>query len=393
MQIKSVGSKPRIIVSGILFWYPLAGVTWQFLHFMLGLRRLGYDPVYIEDSSRWVYNPALADCTPDAEYNVSRIAPVLEQFGLKDRWAFRGRYEGGRCWGLSEEQLRDLYQSADVMLNVTGAQELLPEHARCPVRIYWETDPVVSQIQVERGDAAVIAALDGHTHHFTYGENIGQRDCPLSAARYHWRPTRQPVVLDLWQQPFDAGARSYNTIATWQNRGRDIVYRGETYYWSKDREFLKFIDLPHRAAARFELATGVDDATRSLLQSHGWMLADPVHISSDMDRYRAYIREARGEFSVAKDQNIRLRSGWFSDRSACYLAAGRPVINQDTGFSRHLPTGRGLFAFSTMEEIIAAVQAVESDYAAHCRAAFEIAQAHFSAEKVLSDALKQVGIQ
>ena len=216
MQIKSVGSKPRIIVSGILFWYPLAGVTWQFLHFMLGLRRLGYDPVYIEDSSRWVYNPALADCTPDAEYNVSRIAPVLEQFGLKDRWAFRGRYEGGRCWGLSEEQLRDLYQSADVMLNVTGAQELLPEHARCPVRIYWETDPVVSQIQVERGDAAVIAALDGHTHHFTYGENIGQRDCPLSAARYHWRPTRQPVVLDLWQQPFDAGARSYNTIATWQ---------------------------------------------------------------------------------------------------------------------------------------------------------------------------------
>ncbi|NNM86529.1 MAG: hypothetical protein HKL96_12335 [Phycisphaerales bacterium] len=391
--MKPVGSKPRIIVSGILFWYPLAGVTWQFLHFMLGLRRLGYDPVYIEDSSRWVYNPMLGDSTPDAEYNVSRVAPVLEQFGLKNRWAFRGRYEGGRCWGLSEAQMGDLYQSADVMLNVTGAQELLSEHARCPVRIYWETDPVVSQIQVERGDAAVIAALDGHTHHFTYGENIGQSDCPLSAARYQWRPTRQPVVLDLWKQPFDAGAHSYNTIATWQNRGRDIVYRGETYYWSKDREFLKFVDLPHRVAARFELAAGVDDVTRSLLHSHGWLLADPVHISSDMDRYRAYIREARGEFSVAKDQNIRLRSGWFSDRSACYLAAGRPVINQDTGFSRHLPTGRGLFAFSTMEEIIAAVEAVESDYAAHCHAAFEIAQAYFSAEKVLSDALKQVGLE
>ncbi len=388
---ESSSTKPRVIVFGLLFWFPLAGVTWQFLHFLLGLRPLGYDPYYVEDSARWVYDPNRRDWTPDANANIRAVAPVLEAYGFGARWAFRGCYEGGRCYGLTEPQLAELYRNCDVLLNVTGAQELRNEHRPCPVRVYLETDPVVSQIQVAQGEVKTIAALDAHTHHFTYGENLGAPDCRLPVGRYHWRPTRQPVLLDLWDNGQALGGEAYNTIATWKNLGRDITYRGETYYWSKDREFLKFIELPRRVRAPLELAVGVDAPTRRLLESQGWRLADPVHISRDMDRYRQYIQQARGEFTVAKDQNIRLRSGWFSDRSACYLAAGRPVITQATGFHHQLPTGRGLFGFETLGDIITAMEAIENDYAGHCRAAREIAAEYFAAEKVLSRLLAEIG--
>ncbi len=383
--------KPKIIVFGIMFWFPLAGVTYQFLHFMLGLRKLGYDPYYVEDSARWIYDPNLRDSSPDAESNISAVAPILKAHGLAERWAFRGHYEGGKCYGMTENQIAELYKTADVMINVTGAQELREEHLRCPVRVYLETDPVVSQIQIAQGNKDTLAALDAFTHHFTYGENLGCPDCLLPVGRYNWRPTRQPVLLDLWPPLPPLPNATYNTIATWKNMGRDIVYQGETYYWSKDREFVKFIELPKRRDFPFELAVGVDAATRALLESNKWRLADPVHVSRDMARYNHYIRESRGEFTVAKDQNIRLRSGWFSDRSACYLAAGRPVINQETGFSHHLPTGRGLFSFQTMDDILSAIDAIESDYAGHCRAAREIAEQYFAAEKVLGDIMDQLG--
>ena len=384
-------ARPKIIVLGILFWYPLAGVTYQFLHFLLGLRKLGYDPYYVEDSARWIYNPNLGDSSPDARPNIDTVAPILERHGLADRWAYRGHYEGGQCYGRTETQIAELYATADIMINVTGAQELREEHLRCPVRVYLETDPVVSQIQIAQGDKNTMAALDLHTHHFTYGENLGGSDCLLPVGRYQWRPTRQPVLLDFWQPLPPLPGAAYNTIATWKNVGRDIVFQGETYYWSKDREFLKFIDLPQRRSDRFELAAGVDTPTRQRLETQGWHLADPVHISRDMERYKQYIRQSRGEFSVAKDQNIRLKSGWFSDRSACYLAAGRPVINQETGFSHHLPTGRGLFAFHTMDDILVAVDAIEKDYVGNCRTAHEIAVEYFAAEKVLTNVLGQLG--
>ena len=384
-------AKPRIIVFGILFWYPLAGVTYQFLHFLLGLRRLGFDPWYIEDSARWVYSPTLGESTPDADANIAAIAPILEAHGLSGRWGFRGHYAGGKCYGLTEMQISELYKTADIMLNVTGAQELRPEHMDCPTRVYLETDPVVSQIQIAQGNTNAMAALDAHTAHFSYGENLGCPDCRLPISRYKWRPTRQPVLLDFWESPPTNAGETFNTIATWKNNGRDIVFEGETYYWSKDREFLKFLDVPHATGASFEIAAGVDEPTRHLLTTMGWGLADPVHLSSDMTRYRNYIQRSRGEFSVAKDQNIRLRSGWFSDRSACYLAAGRPVINQETGFSNHLPTGCGLFAFENMDDILQALAAIQSDYAGQCRAAREIAAEYFSAEKVLGDVMRQIG--
>ncbi len=382
-----------IIVFGILFWFPLAGVTFQFLHFLIGLRRLGYDVFYIEDSGRWVYDPILNDLTPDAAGNVKAVANILEAHGFKDRWAFRGNYPGGQCYGMDEARILRLYREADAFLNVTGAQEIREEHIACPRRIYVETDPVVSQIKVAAQDAATIAMLELHDVHFSYGGNFGQPDCRVPLERFDWKPTVQPVVLDLWDNPLLGPPRgAYNTIATWQNRGKDIDYNGERYYWSKDREFKKFIELPARRPLPFELAAGVDEPSRKDLERWGWHITNPVTLSSNMSAYHEFILKSRGEFTVAKDQNIRLRSGWFSDRSACYLAAGRPVINQDTAFGSYLPLGKGLFAFQTMSDILSALDEIESDYEGNCRAAREIAAEHFDAGKVLGSLMERAGL-
>jgi hypothetical protein len=386
------GSRGRIIVFGILFWYPLAGVTYQFLHYLLALRRLGYDPYYIEDSGRWIYDPALNDLSPDASANVAAVAEVLEAHGLGDRWAFRGRYPGGRCYGMTNGQIVTLYREADAFLNVTGAQEIHDELLRIPRRIYVESDPFASQVKVANGEPGTIAALDAHDTHFTFGENIGQGDCGIPKTRYNWLPTRQPVLVDLWRHAYPAIAAPYTTITTWHNKGKDVVYDGERYYWTKDREFEHFLELPRKRGGPFELAVGVDDETRQRLTDHGWRLRVSVDLSASATGYRDYIQRSRGEFTVARDQYVRPRTGWFSDRTACYLGAGRPVVTQDTGFGKFLPTGKGLFAFTTMDDVLAAIDAIESDYDGHCRAAQEIAEEYFGAERVVESLLTRAGL-
>jgi len=381
----------KIIVFGILFWYPLAGVTYQFLHYLIGLQRLGYDVSYVEDSGRWVYDPRLNDLSPDASGNVGVVAPILEAHGFEGRWAFRGAYPDGKCYGMTEEAIRRLYREADAFLNVTGAQEIREEHLVCPRRIYIESDPFATQVRVALADAATIAALDAHDTHFSFGENIGESDCEVPVERYRWLPTRQPVVLDLWQHDLPPG-ETYRTITTWHNKGKDVTYRGETYYWTKDREFAKVLDLPRRSPGRFELAASVDETTCACLIDHGWQQIDSVAVSRDVDRYRDYIQSSRGEFTVARDQYVRPRTGWFSDRSACYLAAGRPVITQETGFSKFLPTGEGLFAFETIEDVLAAVEEIERDAKLHRRAAREVAAQCFAAEIVLANLMQQAGL-
>jgi hypothetical protein len=383
--------KGKILVFGILFWYPLAGVTYQFLHYLLALRRLGYDPYYIEDSGRWVYDPALNDLTPDAFRNVQSVASVLDAHGFLERWAFRGNYPDGQCYGMSESAILKLYREADAFLNVTGAQEIREEHLACPRRIYVESDPFAIQVKAASGNVSAIAALRAHDTHFSFGENLGAADCEVPVEGFHWLPTRQPVAMELWEAGTKP-ASAYSTITTWHNKGKDITHNGDTYYWTKDREFLKFLDLPGRTEAPFELAVQVPDDVRQLLRTHGWRQVNCIEISKDIGCYRDYIQQSRGEFTVARDQYVRPNTGWFSDRSACYLAAGRPVITQETGFSKFLPTGKGLFGFRTMDDVLAAVETIESDHAGNCRAAREIAKEYFAAEKVVGSLMERAGL-
>ncbi len=389
----SAPSRGRIIVFGIIFWYPLAGVTYQFLHYLIGLRKLGYDVYYIEDSGRWIYDPIKFEFSPDASGNVAAVAPVLEAHGFAGRWAFRGNYPEGRCYGMSEEEILRLYREADAFLNVTASQELREEHMAIPRRIYVESDPFAVQIKVAQGDEATLAALDAHDIHFSFGENLGASDCTVPVERYRWLPTRQPVVMELWNNPFPADpAAPYTTITTWHNKGKSIVYKGEKFYWTKDREFLRFIDLPKRRPVPFELAVVVDEETERMLRGNGWNLVHSLPISKDVNAYREYIQRSRGEFTVAKDQVVRPVTGWFSDRSASFLAAGRPVITHETGFSKFLPTGKGLFGFLTLEDILAAVDVIESDYDGACRAARDVAAEYFAAEKVLASLMERAGL-
>ncbi len=360
-------SKGKIIVFGILFWYPLAGVTYQFLHYLIGLKRLGYDPYYIEDSGRWVYDPKINDLSPDASGNISSVIPILEAHGFSDRWAFRGNYPDGQCYGMTESQILQLYKEADAFLNVTGAQEIREEHMACPRRIYVESDPFASQAKVANGDESMISTLEAHDALFTFGENIDESDCDIPVERFKWLPTRQPVVMDLWNNPYGFEGNTYNTITTWHNKGKNIEYNGETYYWTKDREFEKFLELPRQRKVSFELAAGVDEEVRLRLNNYGWQQISSIEISKNINKYREYIQQSRGEFTVARDQYVRPNTGWFSDRSVCYLAAGRPVITQETGFNKFFPTGKGLFSFSTMEEITAAIDAIETDYQGNCQ--------------------------
>jgi hypothetical protein len=385
-------SKGKIIVFGILFWYPLAGVTYQFLHYLIGLRKLGYDVYYIEDSGRWIYDPVLNDMSPDVTGNLKMVIPYLEAHGFGDRWAFRGNYPDGKCYGMTEAQILQLYKDADAFLNVTGAQEIRDEHRAIKRRIYVESDPFGSQVKVAKGDQGMINMLADHDTHFSFGENLGQPDCDTPIEKFKWLPTRQPVAVELWNDGAPTGGPAYTTITTWHNKGKNLEWRGDTWYWTKDREFEKILDLPKLREVPFELATSVDEKVQKLLRDHGWRQTGSVEISRDAELYRKYIQQSRGEFTVARDQYVRPNTGWFSDRTCCYLAAGRPVITQETGFSKFLPSGRGLFGFKTMDDILAAVDAIESDYTGHCRAAAEIAREYFAAEKVVGSLMERAGL-
>jgi hypothetical protein len=393
----NVKNKRRIIVLGIAGRTPFAGVAWQVLHYLEGLRRLGHDVYYIEDTLQWPLDLDKNAKTDDSGYTVTYIARLMAWCGMGDRWAYRAAEQNGRIYGLSESEFARVFEQADALINVPASTELHGEHPRVPIRVYLETDPVLPQIQVAQGRSFRIDLLSAHTHHFTYAENLGAPDCRVPLGPFLYRPTRQPVILDWWPSqtlrlPSANGCR-FTTIGSWQQYGRDIEWEGEIYTWSKYHEFLKFIKLPRLSGESLELALACDDVEAiRLMTSHGWRIVDAIPLSKHFLPYHDYILSSRGEFTVAKDQNIRLRSGWFSDRSACYLAAGRPVVTQDTGFANVLPTGEGLFAFNAMEQILTAFDAIRSDYQKHSRAAREIAQEYFCAEKVLGKLLKDVGL-
>jgi GT2 family glycosyltransferase len=319
----------------------------------------------------------------------------MDRFGMRGRWALHALHTDGRCYGLSESRLRDLYASAELLINLHGGTTPRPEHAATGRLIYVGTDPVEREVELFDGKQDAVDLMAPHAAFFTWGENYGRPDCRVPfTTRFDFKPTRQPVVLDFWNGSDHKPGRSFTTVAGWRQTWRDVVLDGERYFWSKHIEFMRFLDVPGRRKRTFELSlTGHTDDDRRMLEEHGWIVRDAAAISSNTDLYRDYIRDSYGEFTVAKDQNVRLRSGWFSDRSATYLAAGRPVITQDTAFGAVLPTGLGLFAFSSIDDILAAIDAIESDYSRHSNAAAQIAREYFDSDKVLTRLLDDIGLR
>lgn len=384
----------RLIMLGAIGRIPFAGMAWEGLHYLEGLRRLGHEVYYIEDTNSWPYDPARDSSSPDCSHAVDYIAQVMEWAGLSDQWAYRSAEPEGRIYGLSESQFAQAFEQADALINWAASTRLRDQHLAVPVRILLETDPGGGEILAVQGDPETTEMLSAHTHFFTWGENFGAPDCKLPAHLSPFRPTRMPVVLDWFTMPDSLASGKtrplplrFTTVANWYQPG-EIAWNGEIYSWSKHPQFLRFVDVPRRIGQAIELALGsIDEESTQLLISHGWRVIDASSIGTNILPFRDYIFGSDGEFTVAKDQYVRLLTGWFSDRSSYYLAAGKPVITQDTGFSKFLPTGEGLFAFSGIQEIVAAIDAVQSDYKRHSRAARTIAEEYFRAEAVLGKLL------
>ncbi len=375
---------------------PIAGVVWQHVHYLVGLQRLGHEVYYIEDSARIPYNPVTFAVENDYAHASDVLAGLAREHGFEDRWAFHPRYLGtGETSGLPLRRMRELYKEADAILNVCGSQEFNEDLAVSDRILYVESDPGVEQIKVDQGVVSTRDYLARHHALFTFGEHVPTPAFPVPLHDFTWRSTRQPVVTDLWwdaRPPTDGAVMT--TIANWQTGGKkDISWRGDTYLWSKSEEFLKFLDAPGAAGETLEMATDIKDPpTRQGFLDAGWRLTSPYELSHDFHQYRDYIRASRGEFTVAKDQYVRLRTGWFSDRTACYLAAGRPAITQETGFSEIFGQEGGLFGFRTLDDIRAAAEQIRADYPRHCRLAAEVAREFFEAEKVLARLLDDAGI-
>ncbi|MSP88368.1 MAG: hypothetical protein EXQ92_06090 [Alphaproteobacteria bacterium] len=372
---------------------PLAGIAWQAMHYVLGLRRLGYDVWYVEDNGVNPYSPKENQLVWDSTENIAFVTAMMARHGLSDRWAYWDPVKEGSWRGVSRDRLMALYGEADALVNLCGATKLREEHMKCPVRIYIDTDPVYAQVKLDQQDAYYLDYVDSHTHLFTYGENLGAADCPVPLGARTWNKTRPPVVLDQWQPDYGRTPDCFTSVATWQNKGKNLRFQGETYQWSKHVNFLRFLDLPRRTQQCFRLAMITPDAkVNAEVAAHGWRFEDPIAVSASMDSYADFIRDSRGEFTVAKDIYVRPRSGWFSDRSVSYLAAGRPVITQRTGAEKYVPAGRGLFNYDDWDEILSAVDAINADYGAHCRWAREIAAEYFDSDKLLKDMMDRAGV-
>ena len=363
------------------------GATWTRLSWALGFKALGFEVAFVERIR--------ADCCVDASgrpcafeesANLAYFREVTEQFGLSDLATLT--CDDGGAHGLSPPELEDLVPSAAALVNITGHWT----HRRMgviPRRIYIDLDPGYTQFWHASGIPG--PRLEGHNFYYTVGENIGRPDCSIPTGGIPWRPIRQPVVLAHWPACAPGDARPFSTIASWRGSYGPAQYAGRSY-GLKAHEFRKFVELPRRVEQRFEIALDIDPADKRdlvALRDLGWHVVDPGVAASGPVAFREYVRASGAEFSVAQGVYVETQSGWFSDRTVRYLASGRPVLVQDTGFGRNYPVGEGLLAFRTMDEAVAGAERIARDHAEHCRAAREIAEAFFDSDRVLGRLLEE----
>jgi len=363
----------KIVLAGIIGRYPFGGVTWCSLMYLLGLRALGHEVLYIEDTGECVYDPERNEIALDPSYGTRYIQASLEPFGLGDRWSFVN-YDGS-YHGLARDAVRSFCADADLFVNLSGgAWFWRDEYRSIPRRVFVDSDPVFTQLAIAKAEPWYVEFFRGFDRLFTFGANIGTPASDVPTCGFVWHPTRQPVITELWRTDRPPTRDRFTTVMTWRTESFTDVEG------NKDREFMGFIELPRLTTSRFELAV---NGPMGLLAEHGWGPVEAMGVSRSLWDYRDFIRGSKAEFGVAKHAYVSRRSGWFSDRTECYLAAGRPAVVQDTGWSAHLPSGTGLVGFSTVAEAVAGLERVERDYAAHSARAAEIARECFDASRVL----------
>lgn len=383
-------TRGRIVLWGLLASAPFGGMTWQVLHYLGGFRRLGYDVWYVEDADV-LFDPTTLDYAYTPEANLRYLAEQMDAVGLADRWLFRIKHLDPRWYGNGDgTTVSQVQQSADAVYNLCGSRAAYSWVDDLPPNLFYlETDPGDMQAHVAHGDPDATTTLQRHRRRYTYGVNVGTPRFAIPTGDMTWLPTRPPVVLDWWDggPPRD---RTFTTVTQW-NAGLkpSFEWDGLEIEWRKDVHFEAVIDLPARSPIPLELALrGASPQAQQHLAAHGWGLYPADRLDAP-DTYRDYIRGSAGEFTISKDQYTKLNSAWFSDRTVCYLAAGRPVVTHATGFEEHLPVGEGLFAFTTADDAAAALEMIASDYPRHAAAAREIAREHFAHDRVLPSLLAE----
>jgi hypothetical protein len=371
----------RVAVLGYIVRCPIGGMAWHHLHYVLGLARLGHDVLFLEDSGDFAscYDPGQGVMTSDPACGLRFAAEAFDRLGMTQRWAYYDEHTG-RWVGPGGDTALGFLARADLLVNISGVNPLRPWHLEVPARALIDTDPVFTQVK-HLTDAAARSRAEAHTAFFTFGENFPAGRSTVPDDGLPWLPTRQPVVLDVWPVlPPPAGGR-FTTVMQWDSYpAREFA--GQRYGMKAD-SFEPFLDLPSRTEAELELAVGSATAARNLLEKCGWRLRDPLEVTRDPWTYQDYIRGSLAELAVAKHGYVVSRSGWFSERSACYLASGRPVLVQDTGFTDWLPSGTGVLAFEDPDQAVNGLEDVVSRHALHSREARAICAAYFDATKVL----------
>lgn len=362
------------------------GATWAVLQYLLGFARLGHEVCFVEAVDRDMVQPGGAAL--DRSVNARYCGQVMREHRLDRSWSLvlHGTRETA---GLSYESLARIGREASVLFDISGTLADEELFAQVPIRVYLDLDPAFTQLWDAQG---IDMRLDGHTHFVTVGQSIGRADCRMPTGGRNWSTTWPPVVLAEWPVGARISQDAFTTVANWRAYG-SIEHDG-VHYGQKVHSLRRYMTVPTRTEQRFLLALGIDDAETAdlaALRANGWQLTDPAQVAGSPATYRRFIRDSKAELGVAKDGYVRSRSGWFSDRSVCYLAAGRPVLAQGTGFEQHLPTGAGLLSFDSAEDILTGIEAINANYNQHADAARHLAEHHFDSDKVLRRLLNEVG--
>ena len=367
------------------------GHTWVFLQYLLGLRRLGWDVLLVDRiEPEMCFDIRGEKCSLEDSANLAYVRDVFALYGCEGVYALL--YDRGTSvHGSTRERVMRHVRESEVLINVMGFVDDAAVLDASQRRVFLDIDPGFSQMWQDLGWARM---FDGYDTHVTVGTNVGSAGCAIPTCGLKWIPTVQPVVLEHWPVTQPTERNTFSSVGAWRGPFAPVEYKGVTY-GLRAHEFRKLVELPKRSSGDFEIALDIhaaDEADQRSLVESGWRIIDPAAVACDPDTYRSYVQRSAAEFMVAKNMYVATASGWFSDRSACYLASGRPVVAQDTGFGPTLPYDRGLVRFTTLDEAVDAVESVRSNYDAHARAARSIAEEHFDSDRVLTRLLERIGL-
>ncbi|MCL6257694.1 hypothetical protein M3O96_01250 [Aquiflexum sp. TKW24L] len=372
----------RILVMGYLVRGPIAGMTWHHVQYLLSLKALGHEIAYCEDSDDTpyaCYNPETHITDHNPTYGLKYVQLLFDKLGLEIKWAY---YDAnfGKWYGKSAQEFSKCNSDFDILINISGINPIRDWMGDIPIRIFIDTDPVFTQVRNIQ-EPARKKLVDSHSHLFSFGENIHHPYSKIPDDGFRWQVTRQPIYLDFWKHHHPLLDSRFTSIMQWKSYAP--VKFQEITYGLKAESFSIVENIPLKSQSKIEIALGGDGVPRKELLEKNWILVDPMEVSIDPWVYQKYIQQSKGEFTVAKSGYVISNSGWFSERSACYLASGRPVITQETGFSQWMETGEGVLSFETEDQALSALDEINSNYEKHCLKALEIAREYFDGEKIL----------